>query len=74
MYNQRKSPKHTSYRANDHIDGVTAALSQNDKPVNLGHFAFARAGFDYFPDIRNTFTLSGVIVGGQFNSTDESQY
>ena len=70
MYNQRKSLSTQSIQRVDHLDGVTAALSQNDKPENLGHFAFGRAGFDYFADIRNTFTLSGVIVGGKFSSTD----
>ena len=71
MYNQRKSLSTQTTQRNDYIDGVSALLSQNDKPVSTGHFAFARAGFDYFPDNRNTFTLSGVIVGGRFNSADE---
>jgi outer membrane receptor protein involved in Fe transport len=69
MYNQRKSLSTQNIQRIDHLDGVTAALSQNSKPENLGHFAFGRAGFDYFPDIRNTFTLSGVIVGGKFSNT-----
>ena len=71
MYNQRKSISTQSTDRTDYIDSITADLSQNDKPVNTGHFAFGRAGFDYFPDNRNTFTLSGVIVGGQFNSIDQ---
>ncbi len=71
MYNQRKSISTQSTERNDYIDSISAFLSQSDKPINSGHFAFARAGFDYFPDNRNTFTLSGVIVGGRFNSTDE---
>ena len=70
MYNQRKSISTQSTDRTDYIDSITADLSQNDKPVNTGHFAFGRAGFDYFPDNRNTFTLSGVIVGGKFNSID----
>lgn len=70
MYNQRKSLSTQSIDRIDHFDDVTAALSQNGKPVNTGHFAFARAGFDYLADIRNTFTLSGVLVGGKFNSED----
>lgn len=69
MYNQRKSLSTQSVQRVDHLAGVTAALSQKGKPENFGHFAFARAGFDYFPDIRNTFTLSGVIVNGKFNNT-----
>ena len=70
MYNQRKSLGTQSIQRVDNLNGVTATLSQNDKPENNGHFAFGRAGFDYFPDNRNTFTLSGVIVGGKFSNTD----
>ena len=68
MYNQRKSLGTQSVSRVDHLPNVTANLFQNGNPENNGHFAFARAGFDYFPDIRNTFTLSGVIVGGSFSS------
>ncbi len=70
MYNQRKSLSTQSTQRIDHFDGVTATLSQKDKPENFGHFAFGRAGFDYFPDNRNTLTLAGVLVGGNFSSTD----
>jgi outer membrane receptor protein involved in Fe transport len=70
MYNQRKSLSSQSIQRVDHFNDVTAILSQKDKPENLGHFAFGRAGFDYFPDNRNTFTLAGVIVSGKFSSTD----
>ena len=62
MYNQRKSKAHKVPERVDYINGTKANLSQNDKPDNNGHFAFGRAGFDYFMDNRNTFTLSGVIV------------
>ena len=68
MYNQRKSLSTQSTQRIDHLDGVTATLSQHDKPENKGRFAFARAGFDYFIDNRNTFTLSGVRVQGKFNN------
>jgi outer membrane receptor protein involved in Fe transport len=70
MYNQRKSLSTQSIQRVDHLDSITAALSQHDKPQNTGHFAFARAGFDYFADNRNTFTLAGVIVNGKFSNTD----
>lgn len=70
MYNQRKSLSTQSTKRVDYINGVTATLSQKDKPQNNGHFAFGRAGFDYFPDNRNTFTIAGVIVGGKFNNID----
>ena len=70
MYNQRKSISTQSTQRTDYINGSTISLSQNDKPDSKGHFAFARAGMDYFPDNRNTFTLSGVIVGGTFDNID----
>ncbi len=70
MYNQRKSISTQSTKRVDYINGITATLSQKDKPVNFGHFAFARTGFDYFPDNRNTISLSGVLVGGSFSNTD----
>jgi outer membrane receptor protein involved in Fe transport len=71
MYNQRKTISRQSTQRTDYIDTVSAFLSQTDKPTNLGHFAFGRAGFDYLPDNRNTFTFAGVIVGGRFNSIDQ---
>ncbi|HXS58143.1 MAG TPA: TonB-dependent receptor [Hanamia sp.] len=70
MYNQRKSRSTQSTDRVDYINATKVNLSQKDKPDNEGHFAFARAGFDYLPDNRNTFTLAGVIVGGKFENTD----
>lgn len=71
MYNQRKSVSNQSTTRTDYINTTKAVLSQNDNSDSKGHFAFGRAGFDYFPDNRNTFTLSGVIVGGSFTSNDK---
>ncbi len=70
MYNQRKSISTQSTERTDYVNNAKISLSQNDKPDSKGHFAFARAGFDYFPDNRNTFTLSGVLVGGKFSNID----
>lgn len=70
MYNQRKSISTQSTQRVDHLGDVTAFLSQKDKPVNTGRFAFGRAGIDYFPDNRNTITLAGVMVSGKFNNID----
>jgi len=71
MYMKRKSVSTQSTTRTDYINGTKAVLSQSDKPDSKGHFAFGRAGFDYLPDIRNTFTLSGVLVGGNFKNIDE---
>lgn len=71
MMNQRKSMSTvTSTRTDFLANNTSAFLNQNDKPVFKGHFAFARAGFDFFADNRNTFTLAGGIVNGKFNSRD----
>ncbi|MEO6188902.1 MAG: outer membrane beta-barrel family protein, partial [Ginsengibacter sp.] len=69
IYNQRKSLSRESTQRIDHIDGITAILTQKDRPENYGHFAFGRAGIDYFPDNRNTITLAGVLVNGDFNNS-----
>ncbi len=47
----------------------------NVKTINnstgTGSFKFFRAGFDYLPDNRNTFSLFGNIVNGKFNNTGD---
>ncbi len=69
MYINRKSISTESTQRTDYINDTKISFSQKSKPENNGHFAFARAGFDYFPDNRNTITVSGVIVGGKFENT-----
>jgi outer membrane receptor protein involved in Fe transport len=49
--------------------GYSSVLSQGDRNVNKGYFAFARGGFDYLIDNRNTISLSGNIVHGTFEPT-----
>jgi len=71
MYNQRKSIGTTNSTRTDFLsNNRTAITAQSDKPTNKGYFGFGRAGFDYFVDNRNTFTLSGVYVKGEFSSMD----
>jgi outer membrane receptor protein involved in Fe transport len=43
---------------------------QNNNPVNKGFFAFGRMGMDYFINNRNTISIGGNIVRGQFKSND----
>ena len=69
--NTRKSlsdahSERTNYGNND----TTSIFTQNNKPVNKGYFAFVRGGFDYFMDNRNTITIGGTYVTGQFKTTD----
>ena len=49
---------------------TTAKLSQQNAPIGLGFFGFGRMGFDYFIDNRNTLSISGNLVNGQFDNTD----
>ncbi|HEY9340776.1 MAG TPA: TonB-dependent receptor [Hanamia sp.] len=70
MYNQRKSNATQSTTRVDNLNGDKVSFIQTSKPQNQGHFAFGRAGVDFFVDNRNTITLSGVLVDGKFNNTD----
>ena len=71
MYNQRKSISNNTTTRTDFINPTTSVfLKQTDKPVGEGHFAFARAGFDYFIDNRNTLTIAGSAVSGKFSNFD----
>jgi outer membrane receptor protein involved in Fe transport len=68
--NQRKSMAYTSVSRNNQIGSPLTNVYQNDTATNLGEFGFANAGFDFFPDVRNTFTVSETFVHGSFNPTD----
>lgn len=68
MYNRRKGESTQSTSRIDVIDGMKASLSQSGKPENKGQFAFGRAGIDFLADNRNTFSISGVLVGGTFDN------
>ena len=71
MYSQIKSLSTAqSIRTNFLNSAQTEHITQNNAPVNKGYFGFFRAGFDFFADIRNTFTLAGAFVRGKFNSED----
>ena len=71
MYMNRHSVSSESTERTDYLNDSKISFTQKSKPENNGHFAFARAGFDYFPDNRNTITLSGVIVGGKFENNSK---
>jgi outer membrane receptor protein involved in Fe transport len=45
-------------------------INQNDINSMTGHFAFARGGFDYFINNRNTLTVTGTYGTGNFTSLD----
>ncbi|MGB4843296.1 MAG: TonB-dependent receptor, partial [Ferruginibacter sp.] len=69
--NARKSiSESNSSRTNFLNDDTTSLFVQNSNPINKGYFAFIRGGFDYFLDNRNTITVGGMYVTGEFKNTD----
>lgn len=54
----------------DSFDTLTNTF-QSNKSQNQGFFASGRAGLDWFISNRNTFTISGNMHGGDFNSGDD---
>jgi outer membrane receptor protein involved in Fe transport len=64
--NQRKSIANgVTDRVTFNTNPYTTSI-QYDRNESVGQFAFARAGFDYFIDNRNTITISGTTVRGKF--------
>lgn len=69
--NYRKSISTNISDRTDFLKNDTTAMTiQNNKPISRGYFAFLRGGFDYFIDNRNTITVGGMFVNGQFKNTD----
>ncbi|MBC7848355.1 MAG: TonB-dependent receptor, partial [Chitinophagaceae bacterium] len=72
MYNQRKSISTGTTDRLTTVNEPNTFLRQEDKNINEGYFAFLRGGFDYFMDIRNTLSISGVYVNGKFQPNSNS--
>ena len=70
MFGMRKSISTVSSDRVDYLGTSNAYLTQTNRPVNAGFFAFGRLGMDYFIDNRNTITIGGNIVRGQFKTND----
>ncbi|HMP87607.1 MAG TPA: TonB-dependent receptor, partial [Lacibacter sp.] len=69
--NQRKSLSWgETFRNNLIPSNSLSTLELINDNVNLGGFAFGRAGMDYFINNRNTLSVSGNLSGGNFNNTD----
>lgn len=67
----RKSISTVTSTREDFLSPTTNAfLKQDNRPVNNGFFVFGRLGMDYFIDNRNTITIGGNIVRGQFKTDD----
>lgn len=72
-FGQRKSISDgTTDRSTYLSSDTTLILRQHDRNINRGFFAFGRVGMDYFLDNRNTFTISGTAVRGQFKTNVNS--
>jgi outer membrane receptor protein involved in Fe transport len=69
-YNQRKSIASTGIFSRN-LNNPETDVNQSSGSINNGSFAFGRAGIDFLADNRNTFTLSGVIVRGNFNNSED---
>ncbi len=50
---------------------VPTSIKTINNSTNNGTFNFYRAGFDFLPDNRNTFSLYGNIVKGAFNNSGD---
>jgi len=70
MYNQRKSIGEGKSVRTDTYSSPNVLINQTNAPNNNGNFMFLRGGFDYFLDNRNTITISGNYVKGEFKNTD----
>ncbi|MBC7889824.1 MAG: TonB-dependent receptor [Ferruginibacter sp.] len=66
----RKSISTVSTDRTDFFNNAMAHLRQDNGPVGKGFFAFGRMGLDYFLDNRNTISIAGNVVRGQFKNTD----
>jgi outer membrane receptor protein involved in Fe transport len=71
-YGQRKSISKGTTDRYTFLKTPYTNLHQTDRNENNGYFAFGRVGIDYFMDNRNTFTVSGVRVHGNFKSNVNS--
>lgn len=70
MLGMRKSISNVKTERTDYFATSTAHSLQTNKPINKGFFSFGRLGMDYFVNNRNTITIGGNIVRGQFRTTD----
>ncbi len=70
MLGIRKSISNVETERTDFFSNSTAHSLQTNNPINKGFFSFGRMGMDYFVNNRNTFTIGGNIVRGQFKTND----
>ncbi len=66
-FNQRKS-KSSSVLNRHNLTNPPTDVVQTGNGTNKGYFGFLRAGVDYLVDIRNTISVNGSFVRGNFNN------
>lgn len=71
MYNRRKSIGEGQSIREEFFASPSISYDQTNQPRSLGFFNYNRAGIDYFIDNRNTLTVSGSLVLGEFNNEDK---
>ncbi len=71
MYNKRKSIGEGQSIREEFFAYPSISYDQTNNPKSLGFFNYNRAGLDYFIDNRNTLTISGSMVLGEFNNEDQ---
>jgi outer membrane receptor protein involved in Fe transport len=71
MYNKRKSIGEGQSIREEFFASPSIQYDQSNNPLSTGFFNFNRAGLDFFADNRNTLTLSGSYVRGQFDNSDK---
>jgi hypothetical protein len=77
MYNYNQSINITKgYTKRTQLDSgaVLGYFNQNNNTSMANIFNFGRVGVDYSIDNRNTITLNGMIVAGQFKTHDNQNY
>ena len=70
MFNQRKSIGEATSERQQLFTTPNILINQISNPRSKGFFAFSRLGMDYFINNRNTITISGNFVRGQFDNSD----
>lgn len=71
-FNQRKSISNGETERSTFLTDTTTKLTQNDKSTWKGDFGFARGGFDYFINNRNTISVTGNFGRGEMKPHSES--
>ena len=73
MYNKNDVDGY-SYRTNLRNGSITSKYNQNSINTNINEHKMGRLGFDYTVNNRNTFSIFGNLMGGDFDNTDNQKF